>query len=122
LGSTRDPTSPTPERRRRLALHLADLYTHRHTRARRQLRDVLDEGYWRPFREHGIRMQQLGENGADRNHLTQQFTLIRDDLAGRWRRSETAAKPGWDTMNCSAIRRAALDIAVASRATASNNA
>jgi len=66
LGSTRDPTSPTPDRHRQLALHLADLYTHRHTRARRQLRDVLDEGYWRPFREHGIRRQQLGENGADR--------------------------------------------------------
>jgi hypothetical protein len=41
---------------------------HRHTRGRRQPRDVPDEAYRRAFREHGIRMQQLGENGSDRNH------------------------------------------------------
>jgi hypothetical protein len=28
--------------------------------------------------------------------LTDQFTLIRDELADLWRRCEAAAKPGWD--------------------------
>jgi hypothetical protein len=35
-------------------------------------------------------MQLLGGNGADRNDLTQQFSLICDELAELWRRSETA--------------------------------
>jgi hypothetical protein len=42
-------------------------------------------------------MPQLGENGTDRNDLTQQFTLIRDELAELCRRRETVAKPGRDT-------------------------
>jgi hypothetical protein len=34
-----------------------------------------------------MRMQQLGECGAERE--------LRDELADLWRRAEAAAKPGW---------------------------
>lgn len=90
---------PTPERHKRLALHLADLYTNTVTAAAAAsyARDVLDEAYRRAFREQGIRMQQLGETATDRGDLTEQFTQIRDELAELWRRCEAAAKPGWDT-------------------------
>jgi replicative DNA helicase len=91
--------SPTPERHKRLALHLADLYTLTVTSAAAAsyARDVLDEAYRREFREQGIRMQQLGETATDRGDLTEKFTLIRDELVELWRRCEAAAKPGWHT-------------------------
>lgn len=88
---------PTPGQHHRLALHLADLYTHTVSPAgaTSYARDVLDEAYRRAFREHGIRMQQLGECGADRADLTEQFAVVREVLADLWRRAETAAQPGW---------------------------
>jgi hypothetical protein len=58
-------------------------------------REVLDCAYRRAFRTKGIRIQQLGECGADRADLFEQFMLVRDELADLWRRAETAAKPGW---------------------------
>ena len=86
---------PTPQRHKRLALHLAELYTHTVSPAgaASYAREVLDGAYRRAFREHGIRMQQLGETGADRGDLTEQFAAIRDELADLWRRAEAATKP-----------------------------
>jgi replicative DNA helicase len=91
--------APTPEQHHRLAVFLADLYTHTvaPTSAAGYARDVLDRAYRRAFRTNGIRMRQLAESGADRGELTAQFGAIRDELAELWRRAETAAKPGWDT-------------------------
>ena len=58
-------------------------------------REVLNEAYRRAFRTNGIRMQQLAECGAERESITEQFGIIRDELADLWRRTEAAAKPGW---------------------------
>ena len=81
-----------------LALHLADLYTHTVSAAAaaNHARDVLDEAYRRAVREHGIRMQQMADSGADRADLTTHIGTARDDLAELWRRAEAAAQPGWD--------------------------
>lgn len=89
---------PTTGQHHRLALHLADLYTHTVSAAvaANYARDVLDEAYRRSVREHGIRMQQMAESGADRADLTDHFTASREDLAELWRRAEAAAQPGWD--------------------------
>ena len=40
-------------------------------------------------------MQQLGESGADRELITDQFAAIRDELPDLRRRREAATKPGW---------------------------
>ena len=58
-------------------------------------REVLEEAYRRGFTQAGIRMQQLGECGAEPEALTTQFITIRDELADLRRRAEAAAKPGW---------------------------
>lgn len=89
---------PTVGQHHRLALHLADLYTHTVSAAvaANYARDVLDEAYRRAVREHGIRMQQMADSGADRADLTDHFSTVRDDLAELWRRAEAAAQPGWD--------------------------
>jgi replicative DNA helicase len=89
---------PAPEQLHRLALHLAELYTHTVTPAAAAAHagDVLERAYRRAFREQGIRMQQLAETAADRDDLTRQFTLIRDELAKLWRRCKVAATPGWN--------------------------
>ena len=89
---------PTAGQHHRLALHLADLYTHTVSAdvAANYARDVLDEAYRRAVREHGIRLQQMADSGADRIDLTDQFTAVRDDLADLWRRAEAATQPGWD--------------------------
>ena len=52
-----------------------------HAAAGYYAREVLDEAYRRAFRDNGIRMQQLGESGADRELITDQFAAIRDELA-----------------------------------------
>ena len=93
-----DPTRPpTAGQHHRLALHLADLYTHTVSAAAaaNHARDVLDEAYRRAVREHGIRMQQMADSGADRADLTTHISTARDDLAELWRRAEAAAQPGW---------------------------
>lgn len=54
---------------------------------------VLDEAYRRAFTLCGLRMQQLGETGADRADLNDQFIAIRDELADLRRRADKAAKP-----------------------------
>ena len=94
-----DPQQPpTPGRHHRLAVYLANAYTQTVSpaAAATYARQVLDEAYRRAFRTNGIRMQQLGECGADREDLTEQFGAIRDELSELWRRCETASKPGWD--------------------------
>jgi hypothetical protein len=90
---------PAPERHHRLALHLAELYTHTVTPAvaATHARDVLEPAYRHAFREQGMRMQHLAETAADPDDLTHQFTLIRDELAKLWRRCKVAATPAWDT-------------------------
>jgi hypothetical protein len=94
---------PTEHRQRHLALYLFDAYSQAISPAAAiatYARQVLDEAYRRAFDTCGIRMQQLAACGAELQitiDLTEQFTLIRDELAELWRRCEAAAKPGWDT-------------------------
>ena len=94
-----------PERRRRSAAHRrATSSIGRLPRGRLRAgalavgdyaREVLDEAYRRGFRDNGIRMQQLGECGAERELITERFAALRDELADLSRRAEAAAKPGW---------------------------
>lgn len=89
---------PTPHRHHRLTVYLASAYTQVLSPAAAAgdyARDVLDEAYRRSFRTNGIRMQQLGGCGAERELITEQFAAIRDELADLWRRAEAATKPGW---------------------------
>jgi len=89
---------PTPYRHHRLAVYLAGAYTQVLSPAAAAgdyARGVLDEAYRRAFRDNGIRMQQLGGCGAERESITEQFAAIRAELADLWRRTEAAAKPGW---------------------------
>jgi replicative DNA helicase len=90
--------APTPPRHHKLAVYLADAYQQviaPKTAAGDYAREVLDEAYRRGFIQAGIRMQQLGESGAEPEALTTQFIAIRDELADLRRRAEAAAKPGW---------------------------
>jgi replicative DNA helicase len=90
---------PTGQQLRRIALYLYDAYSQTvspEAAAATYAREVLHDAYRRAFLACGIRMEQLGECGADRADLTTQFTRIKDELADLWRRCETAAKPGWD--------------------------
>lgn len=91
------PTAATPKRHHLFALYVASAYTQTVTpvAASSYAREVLDQAYRRAFRTCGMRMQQLGECGAERELLTDQFAAIRDELADLWRRAEAAAKPGW---------------------------
>ena len=89
---------PTAVRHHRLAVYLAAAYTQTlspSAAAGDYAREVLDEAYRRAFRDNGIRMQQLGGCGAERELITERFAAIRDELADLWRRAEAAAKPGW---------------------------
>lgn len=90
--------APTAQRQRQLALYLFDAYQQvvaPRTSAGDYAREVLEEAYRRGFTQAGIRMQQLGECGAEPQALTTQFIGIRDELADLRRRAEAAAKPGW---------------------------
>jgi replicative DNA helicase len=89
---------PTAVRHHRLAVYLAAAYTQvlsPSAAAGDYAREVLDEAYRRAFRDNGIRMQQLGGCGAERELITERFAALRDELADLWRRAEAAAKPGW---------------------------
>jgi hypothetical protein len=90
---------PAPTRHHhQLAIYLAAAYTNvlcPAAAAGDYARQVPDDAYRRAFRDNGIRMRQLGECGAERDDLTEQFATIRADLADLWRRFEAAAKPGW---------------------------
>ena len=89
---------PTPYRHHRLAVYLAAAYTQvlsPAAAASDYAREVLEEAYRRGFTQAGIRMQQLGECGAEPQALTTQFIALRDELADLRRRAEAAAKPGW---------------------------
>lgn len=92
-----DPTEPpTAGKHKRLALYLFDAYSQAVAPAAAiasYAREVLEEAYRRAFDTFGIRMQQLAACGADREDLTEQFAMIRDELAELWRRTEAAAKP-----------------------------
>jgi hypothetical protein len=55
-------------------------------------RQVLDDAYRRAFGSLGERMQQLADTDSDRKELTEQFGLIREELADLWRRADAAAK------------------------------
>lgn len=85
---------PTPKRHHQLALYLVDAYTQNigSALAASLARQVLDDTYRRAFASLGLRMQQLGEADVDRDELTEQFGLIREELADLWRRGEAAAK------------------------------
>jgi replicative DNA helicase len=89
--------SPTAGEHHRLAVHLSNLYTNTISlhNAPSHARDTLDEAYRRAFREQGIRMQQLGETAGDRAELTEQFSMMRGQLADLWRRAEATTVPGW---------------------------
>ena len=85
---------PPPQRLKQLALYLVDAYTQNISAALASslARQVLDDAYRRAFGRLGQRMQQLAETDIDRDELTDQFGLIRDELADLWRRGEAAAK------------------------------
>lgn len=85
---------PTEERRKELALYLVDAYTENISSALASslARQVLDDAYRRAFGNLGQRMQQLAEADIDRGELTEQFGVIREELAELWRRGEAAAK------------------------------
>jgi hypothetical protein len=90
--------APTAHRQRQLALYLFDSYQQAiapKAAAGDYAREVLEEAYRRGFTQAGIRMQQLGECGAEPQALTTEFIAIRDELADLRRRAEAAAKPGW---------------------------
>ena len=87
---------PNANKHKQLALYLFDAYSQAIAPAASigsYAREVLDEAYRRAFDTFGIRMQQLAACGADRDDLTEQFAMIRDELAELWRRTETATKP-----------------------------
>ncbi len=86
---------PSSSEHRRLALYLFEVY--QSAVAPTATVDsyaamVLDEAYRRAFTLCGLRMQQLGETGADRTDLNDQFIAIRDELADLRRRADKAAK------------------------------
>jgi hypothetical protein len=85
---------PTAKWHHQLALYLVDAYTQNISSALAAslARQVLDDAYRRAFASLGLRMQQLGEADVDRDELTEQFGLIREELADLWRRGEAAAK------------------------------
>lgn len=85
---------PTDKRLKQLALYLVDAYTQNISAALASslARQVLDDAYRRAFGTLGQRMQQLAEADIDRGELTDQFGLIREELADLWRRGEAAAK------------------------------
>ncbi|WP_241473990.1 hypothetical protein [Mycolicibacterium neoaurum] len=85
---------PTDKRLKQLALYLVDAYTQNISAALASslARQVLDDAYRRAFGTLGQRMQQLAEADIDRGELTEQFGLIREELADLWRRGEAAAK------------------------------
>lgn len=88
--------SPSAHQHKQLALYLFDVYSQAiapTASIRNYAREVLEEAYRRAFDTFGIKMQQLAACGADRDDLTEQFAMIRDELAELWRRAE-AAKPG----------------------------
>ena len=87
---------PSAHKHKRLALYLFDAYSQAIAPAASigsYAREVLEEAYRRAFDTFGVRMQQLAVCGADRDDLTEQFAMIRDELAELWRRTEAAAKP-----------------------------
>ena len=85
---------PTDARLKQLALYLVDAYTQNISAALGSslARQVLDDAYRRAFGTLGQRMQRLAETDIERGDLTDQFGLIRDELADLWRRAEAAAK------------------------------
>jgi replicative DNA helicase len=85
---------PTDARLKSLALYLVDAYTQNISAALASslARQVLDDAYRRAFGTLGQRMQQLAETDIERGELTEQFGLIREELADLWRRGEAAAK------------------------------
>jgi replicative DNA helicase len=95
---SRGPTNSHPEARvsaRRhhgFAVHLADLYSQTVVPAlvRQYAREVLDDAFQRAVGEHGNRLSQLAERGADRAELTDYITGMRSALADMWRRAEAA--------------------------------
>jgi replicative DNA helicase len=90
----RPDQQPTDKRLKQLALYLVDAYTQNISAALASslARQVLDDAYRRAFGTLGQRMQQLAETDIDRGELTDQFGLIREELADLWRRGEAAAK------------------------------
>jgi len=93
-----DPAAvPSPTRHHQLSIYLARAYTETVSpdNAGSYGREVLDNAYRRAFTAAGQRMHTLGESGADRADLTEQFAAVREELLDWWRRAESAAQPGW---------------------------
>lgn len=93
-----DPTAaPSVTRHHQLSVYLARAYTETVSpdNAGSYAREVLDNAYRRAFIAAGLRMQALGDSGAERADLTEQFAAVREELLDWWRRAETAAQPGW---------------------------
>jgi hypothetical protein len=92
-GRAEPRTGAHPERHHRLAVHLADLYTHAASPAAAPslTSDVLDEAYRNAFRASGIRMQQLADIGAAPADLTMEFASIANELADLRRQAQAVA-------------------------------
>jgi replicative DNA helicase len=81
--------APSPSQHHRLALYLADAYTHTlsPSAATSYARDVLDQAYRRSFRAQGMAMICLADAGADRDTLTDHFAAATEELADLTHRS-----------------------------------
>ncbi|BBZ15353.1 hypothetical protein [Mycobacterium branderi] len=95
LSTEKYATKNRAWRHHQLAIYLAEAYTEviTPTNAHAYAGEVLDTAYRRAFSNYGMRMQQLAQCGAERADLTEQFSIIRDDLAELWQRAEAAATP-----------------------------
>jgi replicative DNA helicase len=83
-----------PRRLHLLAVHLADLYTQTVAPqlARQYARQVLEDAFQRAAGDHGTRLTELAESGADRNELAEHIACMRATLADLWRRAEAARR------------------------------
>jgi replicative DNA helicase len=82
----------SPRRLHLLAVHLADLYTQTVAPqlARQYAREVLEDAFQRAVCDHGTRLTELAESGADRPELAEHIAGMRATLTDLWRRAEAA--------------------------------
>ncbi|WP_431241038.1 hypothetical protein ACQ86B_28455 (plasmid) [Mycolicibacterium aichiense] len=84
----------TATRHRQLALYLFDAYAQAISpaaAATTYAREVLDQAYRRTFETCGVRMQHLASSGLQCESLNSELTLMREELADLWVRSQAAA-------------------------------
>ena len=82
--------APTPNQHHRLALSLADAYTHTVSPAMAPAyaHDVLEQAYRRSVRAHGMAMICLADTGADHDTLTAHVSAMGDELTDLGRRAQ----------------------------------